>query len=193
MRKNTETNFWTLPNCISILRILLIPVFLFLMIHHKVQEAFAVFLLASFTDILDGLTARLWHQKTQIGALLDPAADKSLMTASFIILSFPSLNSPHLIPLWLTITVISRDVLIVSGAFIAYKLRGINRFPPSIWGKTCTVLEMTVILAVLFLNSRKIFFSYLSWLYYLTFAFTLISAIHYSSVGSKMVFHNEKA
>lgn len=192
MRESIKDSFWTLPNCLSILRILLIPVFLFFMIQRKIQEAFAIFLFASFTDILDGFTARIWHLKTKIGALLDPAADKLLMTAAIIALSLPSLNSPHVIPLWLAITIVGRDVLIVSGAFIAYKLRSINRFPPSIWGKTCTVLEMTVILAVLFLNSRQLFFSYLSWLYYLTFAFTLISAIHYSFIGIKMVFHDQK-
>lgn len=192
MSKNQKESIWNLPNSLSLLRIFLIPVFVVLMIQKEIRAAFAVFLLASFTDVLDGFAARLCRLRTKIGALLDPAADKLLILASFIILSLPALNFPHVIPIWLTLMVIGRDVLIVSGAFVAHKRHGVDRFPPSIWGKACTVLEVTVVLAVLFLNTRQMPFAYIHWLYYLTFAFTVFSAIHYSIAGFRMVFPPER-
>ncbi len=183
-KKNTVLNP---PNLLSLLRILLIPVFLYLMAKGKTPEAFVVFLCAGFTDVLDGFTARVLHMKTKIGAFLDPAADKLLMTASFIILTIPSLNSPNIIPLWLTITVIGRDLLIVSAAFILYLLKGQKTFLPTLLGKSCTVLQVMVILIVLFLNTRQISFPLLTWLYLLTLLTTVLSAVDYSFIGIRML------
>ncbi len=185
--KTKKNRLFILPNVISLLRILLIPIFIVMMLHRKTLEAFAVFLLAGLTDLLDGFTARLWHLKTRIGALLDPAADKLLMTASFIVLTLPSINSPHIIPLWLTIVVISRDLVIVSSAFVFYKLRGQNTFRPSILGKASTVCQLMVVLLVLFFNSFQISSPYLSLLYFLTLVLTLLSGFHYSYIGIRMI------
>lgn len=193
MEKRNKSNVLNTPNLLSLLRILLIPVFLAMMLQHKVFLAFVVFLLASLTDLLDGFTARLWNQKTRIGSYLDPAADKLLMTSSFIILTFPSLNSPNIIPYWLTIAVISRDLLIVSSSFVIYKVRGQKVFTPSLLGKICTVCQFTVILLVLFFNSTQISASYLYWLYLLTLAFTFLSAVNYSHIGFKMILPSKKA
>jgi len=187
MRKEEKNSLLNLPNILSLLRILLIPVFLALMIQGKVMEASAVFFFAGFTDILDGFAARLLHQKTKIGALLDPAGDKLLMTSAFIVLTIPSLNSPHIIPLWLTIAVISRDLFIVSSAFALYKLRGQKTFPPSIWGKSSTVCQFMVLILVLFFNSFQISFPYLWLLYFLTLALTLLSGVHYSYIGFRII------
>lgn len=187
MRKEKKNSLLILPNVISLSRILLIPIFIVMMLHRKTLEAFVVFLVAGLTDLLDGFTARLWHLKTRIGALLDPAADKLLMTASFIVLTFPSINSPNVIPLWLTIVVISRDLVIVSSAFIIYKLRGQKTFRPSLLGKSSTVCQVMVILLVLFFNSFQISSPYLSLLYLLTLALTLLSGLHYSYIGVRMI------
>ncbi|HDZ26442.1 MAG TPA: CDP-alcohol phosphatidyltransferase family protein, partial [Candidatus Aminicenantes bacterium] len=172
---------------LSLLRILLIPVFLALMIRGKIMAASAVFFFAGFTDVLDGAAARLLHQKTKIGALLDPAGDKLLMTSAFIVLAIPSLNSPHIIPLWLTIAVISRDLFIVSSAFALYKLRGQKTFLPSFWGKSSTVCQFIVLVLVLFFNSFQISFPYLRLLYFLTLALTLLSGAHYFYIGFKII------
>lgn len=188
MGEERKNHILTLPNILSFLRILLIPVFLAMIIQQKAFEALAVFLLAGLTDLLDGFTARLWHLKTRIGALLDPAADKLLMTASFIILTFPSLNSPNFIPLWLTIIVISRDFLIGTGALLAFKLRGQKRFDPSVFGKASTVCQVTIILAVLFFNYTESSPPHLFWFYYLTLFLTILSGTHYSYIGFKMIF-----
>lgn len=187
MRKEEKNSVLNLPNILSLLRILLIPVFLVLMIQGKVMEASAVFLFAGFTDVLDGFAARLFHQKTKIGALLDPAGDKLLMTSAFIVLTIPSLNSPHIIPLWLTIAVISRDLFIVSSAFALYKLRGQKTFLPSLWGKSSTVCQFMVLILVLFFNSFQISFPYLRLLYFLTLALTLLSGVHYSYIGFRII------
>lgn len=192
MRKE-KNSLLNLPNLLTLLRILLIPVFLFMMAHRKTPEAFAIFLLAGLTDVLDGFTARIWHQKTRIGAFLDPAADKLLMTASFIVLTLPDLNSPNLIPLWLTIVVISRDLLLVSSAFALYKLRGQKKFPPSILGKICTVFQIAAVLSVLFFNTLHLSPPYLNWIFLLTLAFTILSGVHYSYIGSRMIFSPKKS
>jgi cardiolipin synthase len=183
MNKTAEERFWTVPNFFSMLRIFLIPLFLYLMIQNKVLEALIVFCLASTTDILDGMAARIWHQKTKIGGLLDPAADKLLMTAAIVILSFPSVSHPNAIPLWLTFTIIGRDIAIVTAAWIMYKLRGQKKFPPSLTGKVSTVCQMGTILAVLLLNVLDRTPAILTWLFILTFVLTVISGFGYGMRG----------
>ncbi len=187
MRKKEKNGFLNLPNILSLLRILFIPVFVVLMTQGKIMAASAVFFLAGFTDLLDGFAARLLHQKTRIGALLDPAGDKLLMTSAFIVLTIPSLNSPHIIPLWLTVVVISRDLFIVSSALALYKLRGQKSFPPSILGKSSTVCQFMVLILVLLFNSFQISFPYLRVLYFLTLALTLLSGVHYSYIGFRII------
>lgn len=186
MSNEIKERFWNVPNSFSMLRIVLIPPFLYLVCHKKVLEALIVFLVASATDVLDGMTARKWHQRTKIGALLDPAADKLLMTAAIIILSFPSISRPNTIPLWLTVMIISRDVFIVTSAFIVYRLRGQTKFPPSLSGKASTVCQMGVVLCVLLLNVLDKTPGFLLWLYILTFALTIISGFGYGLRGFRL-------
>ncbi|UCC38294.1 MAG: CDP-alcohol phosphatidyltransferase family protein [Candidatus Aminicenantes bacterium] len=188
-----RNRFLTIPNILSISRILLVPVFLVMIIQGKAFEALAVFLLAGSTDLLDGLIARQWHQKTKIGTLLDPAADKLLATPTFIVLSLSSLKLPNIIPVWLTISVIGRDVLIITGALVAFKLRGQKSFNPSIFGKASTVCQFSVIFFVLLLNYVQKSPLYLSWLYVVTLFFTLVSGIHYVMIGSKMILPSKQS
>ncbi len=183
MNKQKEERLWTVPNFFSMLRIFLIPLFLYMLLQNKALHAMIVFLFASSTDVLDGMTARIWDQKTKIGGLLDPAADKLLMTAAVIILSIPSVSQPNTIPLWLTVAIIGRDIAIVSVSFVMYKLRGHTKFPPSLTGKTSTVCQMGVILCVLLLNVLDRTPVFLSWLYILTFSLTFISGFGYGLRG----------
>jgi len=191
MKEKTEERFWTVPNFFSMLRICLIPLFLYMMLQNHILEALVVFLIASTTDVLDGMTARIWDQKTKIGGLLDPAADKLLMTAAIIILSLPSVSQPNTIPLWLTIAIIGRDIAIVFAAFLMYRLRRHTKFPPSLLGKTSTVLQMGVILCVLLLNVLERAPGFLAWLYIVTFALTIISGIGYGRRGFKSLLRSE--
>lgn len=190
MREGEKSVWLALPNIISLVRILLIPVFVLMMIWRKTSEAFAVLLLAGFTDVLDGFTARALGLRTKLGALLDPAADKLLITASFILLTFPRLNSPNVIPLWLTMIVIGRDLLIVSGAFLLFKLRGQKTFPPSIPGKASTVCQIIVVLLVLLFNLAKVSSHFLVWFYFLTLALVILSTLHYSRFGLRIMFRS---
>ena len=187
MNSSRKDRIFTIPNLLSLCRILLIPVFLAFMLNHKIFTAFIIFLIAAFTDLLDGIIARIWKQKSKLGAYLDPTGDKLLMTACFIILSFPSLSNPNTVPLLLTVIIIGRDLLIVTGAFYVLKTRGQTAFNPTLLGKTCTVSQMCVLLLVLFLNVLQISPIYLSWLYFITLFLTLLSAIHYTYIGIQML------
>jgi cardiolipin synthase len=193
MREREKSVWLALPNIISLVRILLIPVFVLMMIWRKTPEAFAVLLLAGSTDVLDGFTARALKQRTKLGTLLDPAADKLLITASFILLTIPRLNSPNVIPLWLTITVIGRDLFIVSGAFLLFKLRGQKTFPPSIPGKASTVCQIIVVWLVLLFNLAKVTPPFLVWLYFLTLALVILSTLDYSKFGLRIMFRSSQA
>lgn len=185
MTEQKKERFWNIPNSFSLIRIFLIPLFLYAMIQHNALHALVVFLLASTTDILDGLTARIYHQKTKIGALLDPAADKLLMTAAVIILSIPSISQPNALPLWLAVAIIGRDIVIVSAALVMYMWKGHSKFPPSLLGKASTVCQMGVILCVLLLNVWSRTSTLLLWLYVITFILTILSGIGYGLSGMR--------
>lgn len=176
-----------LPNLISLSRILLTPVFLVLMARGKPRAAFLVFLIAAATDLLDGFTARLLNQKTRLGALLDPAGDKVLMTAAVIILSFPDLSSPNVLPLWLAGIILGRDVILVAGALFLHRLIGRTSFPPSWAGKAATVLQMSLIVLILYANSRGIRPGALEWLFPLTAGITLLSLLQYGRAALRWI------
>ncbi|NIM91034.1 MAG: hypothetical protein GTO17_08805 [Candidatus Aminicenantes bacterium] len=193
MSSKTKDVLFNLPNLVSLLRIGLIPVFLWLIIQRKAFLALFIFLVAGTTDVLDGFFARLLHKKTKIGAFLDPAADKLLMTASYIVLSIPSLNSLNLIPLWLTATVIGRDLLIVLGALVVYRMTGHTTFLPCLLGKISTVFQVSTLLLVLFYNYLQVLPSYLKWIFYLTLIFTVLSCINYIIIGFSLISSPQKS
>ena len=101
-----------IPNVITVFRIFLVPVVIWLIIDEDMKLAFAAFLLAGLSDALDGFLAKRYDMQTELGAYLDPIADKVLLVSIYIVLGFAS----HL-PAWLVIAVVSRDILIV-GAFL---------------------------------------------------------------------------
>ena len=172
-----------LPNLISVIRILLVPVFIYYLTVRRPRIAFTVFLIAALSDLLDGFAARLLNQKTRLGAILDPAGDKTLMTAAVILLSIPGCGSPNTLPLWLTLIVLGRDLILVSGALFLHRVIGRSAFPPILTGKACTVLQMTMIVLVLYFNTTGAQPVLLDWLFPLTAAVTLISGIQYGLVG----------
>ena len=132
----------TPANQITILRMAFIPVFVILLLYHHLGWAFFVFLLAGISDGLDGLMARWLQQKTSLGALLDPIADKLLLTTAFVVLSIKDLDLPNLIPLWLTILVLSRDVVLLVSTLVILLITGHRNFPPSIFGKATTLIQI---------------------------------------------------
>jgi len=133
-----------LPNLLTILRILLIPVFINLLIYRLYPSALGIFLLASFTDGLDGLIARAANQRTTLGTYLDPMADKLLLTAAFIALSVL-----QFIPVWVSVIVVSRDLILVLGALILHLAQTPLIIAPTPLGKATTFLQLMYIILIL--------------------------------------------
>ena len=129
-----------LPNTLTALRIVLIPLFVTAVIYRRHDYALYLFAVAALTDAFDGLIARLKNQKTALGNFLDPLADKFLLTTSFILFSIFGL-----VPLWLTITIISRDVIITTGWVVLYLLTHTSRVAPSVLGKSAIALQLFLI------------------------------------------------
>src|SRR6478672_11415491 len=130
----------TIPNILTILRILIVPFFIAASVSRNFTLAFVLFVSAAVTDIFDGAIARRFNQKSRIGALLDPAADKLMMISGYLFYTFS--NKPLLrIPGWLTFVVFIRDFLILSFAYLLYTRVHVKKFPPSIAGKASTVLQ----------------------------------------------------
>ncbi|MGB9893893.1 MAG: CDP-alcohol phosphatidyltransferase family protein [Candidatus Saccharicenans sp.] len=178
-----KSNFSTLPNYLTLLRIVLIPFFVLSLVKHKPAEAFFVFLFAGLTDALDGLVARIWHQKSVAGLWLDPLADKLLIFSSFFLLSFPEFAFPNAIPWRVFWTVLGRDLLIVIGALMLFLLKRKQNFIPTMMGKTSTVCQILTVLAVLFFNFLQKDLNWLSWFYDLTILATVISGLQYFWIG----------
>jgi cardiolipin synthase len=131
---------------------LLIPVFLFASFRGKFTAAFILFITAAVTDILDGILARWLNQKSRIGAILDPAADKTMMIFGYLYYTLAR-NVSVRIPGWLTFTVFIRDFLIIMFAYLLYTRVQVKRFPPSWAGKTSTVLQAATLGAVIGANA----------------------------------------
>ena len=157
------------------------------MIQHKPWQAFAVFLAAGATDALDGYAARTFHMKSTLGLWLDPIGDKVLLTAAFVVLTLPAVAAPNVLPLWLTVLCIGRDVAIALGALVVVLLRGKRTFPPSLAGKASTICQVLLIYGVLYLNAAGRAPAFLAWIFVLTALLTAGSFVQYVFVGLKML------
>lgn len=171
----------TIPNMLTLLRILAVPFFAIAVWYGRMSEAFMLFVAAGITDALDGYLARRFNQRSALGAILDPAADKLLITTAFILLCLPR-DFVVRIPPWVTILAISRDVLISMVTLLGYEHLGPAKFQPSILGKLTTFVELVAISMSLLLNSMgpRDWYRYLvPWFYYLMAAMVLASGLHY--------------
>ena len=126
----SATPVLTLANQLTLLRMFLIPAYVTLTLYGEFGWALFVFLVAGVTDALDGLIARLANQKSALGAWLDPAADKLLLVTTFVLLTLPDIGLVNRIPVWLTLSVISRDVgiILTSGVFLIGFLLALQRY-----------------------------------------------------------------
>jgi cardiolipin synthase (CMP-forming) len=168
-----------LPNLLSIIRLTLVPFFIVALSRGDFVTALILFAAAGVTDGLDGLIARWWKLQTPMGAFLDPMADKILMTASFITLSLHLPNQTCRLPLWLAIMLISRDILIVIIAYSLNMVHGVERFPPSLWGKWNTIFQVATIVLVLWANLSSGVAPALPFAYGGALSFTALSGFHY--------------
>jgi cardiolipin synthase len=127
----------------------MVPLFIIALVNGDARKALVLFVVAGLTDSLDGFVARFWKQKSPLGAYLDPAADKLMMMAAYITLSIPSLNRGTEIPIWVTVLVIGRDVLIVIVALVLHLAAGERSFPPTFLGKVNTAVQVAAVVLVL--------------------------------------------
>ena len=169
---------FTLANQLTLLRMGLAPLLVILVLSRQMRWALAVFIVAGVTDLLDGVIARVGHQQTTLGAMLDPVADKVLLTSTFVALTWGSSLSVS-IPAWLTVTTLSRDAIILTGVAIVNLTMGRRVFYPSLLGKLTTASQLVTVGVVLLLNAFSLRLPGLPWLFGLTLALTVGSALHY--------------
>lgn len=182
----------TLPNLLTMFRMVLIPIFVSLLFYQRFAWALGVFILAGVTDALDGLFARRFDQKSQLGTILDPIADKLLMTASFVVLAMPSISPQPMprhfpVPFWVTAAVISRDIFIIVGAAAINIMTGFRRFRPSWLGKVNTAVQILSVIAILVAAIFPNVSGYLPTVYTTVFALAVFSGTHYIFWASRLL------
>ena len=183
---------FTIPNFLSLLRMGLVPLFIIAVLDGQSRKALLIFLIAGVTDALDGFIARFANQQSLLGAYLDPIADKLLLTSAYVVLAIPQLNQGAPIPVWVTVLVIARDLLIVVMALILYLAAGVRRFPPSVLSKLTTVLQVTAVLLVLVSALWPQLEPVASTLIYSVALFTVVSGLDYILRASRLQGHGEK-
>jgi CDP-diacylglycerol--glycerol-3-phosphate 3-phosphatidyltransferase len=146
----------TMANKITIGRILLVPFFISLIIYytHTGVEGYRLgallsFAVAAMADALDGYIARHYNQRSELGAILDPLADKLLLTSAIILLSLENHRYFDRIPMWLTVTVLSRDAIILIGMALIHYTMGKVKVRARWTGKIATILQMATVLWIL--------------------------------------------
>jgi len=169
----------TAANQLTLLRMLLIPLFVILVVYGELGWALVVFVTAGLTDALDGLIARRSGQKTSLGAWLDPMADKLLLVTTFVVLTIPGLNLANRFPIWLTVCIISRDVVIVGTVAIVNLAIGPRTFRPSMFGKIATATYIITAVAAMLFNYLGYHSALVDLGIWLSLAITLVSAFHY--------------
>jgi cardiolipin synthase len=169
----------TLANQLTLLRIILTPAFVLLVVYGHLGAALLTFVIAGVTDALDGLIARMAGQGTSLGAWLDPMADKLLLVTAFIVLTLPELPLTNHLPLWLTIVVISRDIVIIGVVAIVNLAVGPRTFRPSLLGKATTAAFIVTSVVVMYFNYLRETSAIVEAAIWLSLALTLISSGDY--------------
>lgn len=170
--------FLTVANQLTLARMGLAPLLVVLVLDREMAWALAVFFIAGITDLLDGLIARLGHQQTTFGAMLDPVADKVLLSSAFIALTWAGGLAPP-IPTWLTVVVLSRDVIILVSVAVVNLTLGRRVFFPSLLGKLSTALQLVTAGLVLLMNAITGPLAAARYLFAATLVVTVASAVHY--------------
>lgn len=171
-----------LPNYITLFRVILIPFFINLMIYGYYREALLVFVAAGVTDALDGMIARLTGKKTELGAFLDPMADKLLILSAFLTLVLLGR-----LPVWLVIIVVSRDAILAMGSLIIYVMTHRLKLQPSLIGKLTTLMQLVVVtlsLVLMIYGNETRVMTILQWT---TAGVTIASGMQYVLRGIKMI------
>lgn len=170
------SQLFTAPNQLTLLRMIFVPFIVIHLVDGRYLWALSVFVIAGFSDGLDGLLARRLQQQTLLGQYLDPIADKLLLSTMFLVLSIL-----HKIPWKFTVLVFSRDISILAASTVLFAIAGLRNFRPSIFGKANTFSQIAAVFLVLLLEIRPGRWVAIARTVSLraTFAFTIVSALHY--------------
>ncbi len=185
-----QGRIWTVPNQITILRLGFLPFFLILIFYGSYRWALLVLVIAALSDACDGMLARKLNQRSSLGAYLDPIADKLLLSSSFLILAFKKQ-----LAWWLTILVLSRDVLILVVAVVIILISGYRAFPPTMLGKLTTACEIILVFTTVLAAAYPGFplAALIHWLIYAVAALVLASGFHYSFVIARRLSSHHSA
>lgn len=182
-------NNWTIPNMITMSRIMLTPGFVMAFVDHRFDIAWILFAIAGLTDALDGTLARILKQRSTFGAMLDPLADKILLVTSFV-----CLGSQDWIPRWLSVLVVSRDVFIVGGLILLnYSGVDVKRgIKPVLVSKCATLAQISLVLLIMVEHSLDAFQpTFRFGLVYTVAALTALSGAYYLVIGLRMFPHGD--
>ncbi len=189
-------NIITIPNLLTFLRMALIPVFATLLYYKHFDIALLTFFIAGVSDGLDGYIARRFNQESTLGRILDPIADKLLMTVSYIGLALPFVVTGvrHLpIPFWVVASVIGRDILIVAVAAAIAVMTKFRGFKPSLLGKISTVIQLNAIGLILIIINFPDISVILPTIYVVVAFFSVLSGVHYIYWVAKLMNEAEKS
>jgi cardiolipin synthase (CMP-forming) len=171
-----------IPNFLSLLRIILVPAIVIFLIQGEYVKALIVFVIAGLTDALDGTLARLLNKQTELGAFLDPLADKILLSTCFI-----SLSIFGLIPSWLAVIVISRDFIILIGIMTLSLMSVTYEIKPIFVSKITTTLQISTVFIALLLKTFTFdiisYYDLVKIISWLTAFFTILSGLIYIFKG----------
>ena len=171
-----------LPNGLTLIRVLLAPAIVIQLLYDYTGVAFLTFLLAGLTDALDGFLARTRRQRTELGRILDPLADKALLGSAFVTLAV--LGD---LPLWLVIIGVSRDAILIAGSLILYIQVGRLGNPPSALGKVTTLFQLVTVLLAMGVDLRPALQPALPPAVWATAAATVLSGLHYIVQGARQL------
>ncbi|MCI0370319.1 MAG: CDP-alcohol phosphatidyltransferase family protein [candidate division NC10 bacterium] len=171
-----------LPNGLTLVRVLLTPAIVIQLLYDYTGAALLTFLLAGLTDALDGFLARSRRQRTELGRILDPLADKALLGSAFV-----TMGVLGDLPLWLVIIGVSRDAILMVGSLILYIQVGRLGNPPSALGKVTTLLQLVTVLLALGVDLRPTLQPVLPPAVWATAAATVLSGLHYIVQGARQL------
>ena len=173
-----KENIFNIPNLLTMLRIVLTPVFAFLLLTDKYLAALIIIVIASITDFLDGQIARRFNMQTAFGRLLDPIADKILVFCSVV-----ALMIKFNFPLWIGLIIIGRDIVILIGGLLFLKKDKRKAIAPNVFGKISTIFQLTTITIFIVASVYSYYALWIDILLYLTVLMTIVSGISYIIKG----------
>ena len=167
----------TIANLFTLLRLALVPFVVLAILQGNHLQALVLFVAAGFTDVADGALARNFSQVSQVGAYLDPLADKCLLSGIFL-----ALGSSGLVPWWFVGLIFGRDLYILIGVLAFLSLTKVRKFPPSVWGKASTFVQISTAVVWLARNilNVPVMDALSSAMLWVCAAFTAWSGLHYS-------------